>query len=359
MKTIEAPAGGAVEVTERPFLPVKVWALVGTTSTVLVASIWIRWLTSDEVIAAPKGPDEFNAAKELFIRGVEVASVVAALYMVWRLLLRPVLRERVLTFDGMLVVSCLLVWVYDPLMNYFNFSFNYNAYFFNRGAWVNFIPGWSAPNLNRMPQPLLFIGGAYIWYVVGCALLGCFVLRRLKTRFPTMGRGAMFATLALSIAVLEAGLEIVFLRTEIWTFPAAPRSITLFAGTRYQLPLVGPLLAGVFAAGMTYFRYYRDDRGRTICERGVDALGLSPVRRRAVSLMAVTGFVHLWIFVSFYVPWTMVALKSDTSPPDLPSYMRSGICGKGTDYACPDKLVPIPKRGSLHLVPDDPRLPRR
>jgi hypothetical protein len=50
-------------------------------------------------------------------------------------------------------------------------------------------------------------------------------------------------------------------------------------------------------------------------------------------------------------------LKADTFPP-MPSYLRAGICGEGTDYACPGKeFVPVPSRTSLHLAPDDPRLP--
>jgi hypothetical protein len=40
----------------------------------------------------------------------------------------------------------------------------------------------------------------------------------------------------------------------------------------------------------------------------------------------------------------------------MPSYLREGICGNGTDYACPGADVPIPSRTSYHLRPDDPHL---
>lgn len=46
--------------------------------------------------------------------------------------------------------------------------------------------------------------------------------------------------------------------------------------------------------------------------------------------------------------------------PAYPSYMRTQVCGEGTDYACPSReWVPIPHRGgNLALRPDDPRLPQ-
>jgi len=39
--------------------------------------------------------------------------------------------------------------------------------------------------------------------------------------------------------------------------------------------------------------------------------------------------------------------------------MRTSLCGKGTDYACPSiQHVPIPREGgTLFIGPDDPRLP--
>jgi hypothetical protein len=51
-----------------------------------------------------------------------------------------------------------------------------------------------------------------------------------------------------------------------------------------------------------------------------------------------------------------MAIQADSFAP-APSYVRNGICGEGTAYACPNRYVPMPSRASLHIGPDDQRLP--
>jgi hypothetical protein len=68
--------------------------------------------------------------------------------------------------------------------------------------------------------------------------------------------------------------------------------------------------------------------------------------------------MHCWYLVGYFMPYNILVVKADTFP-KLPSYMRAGICGAGTDYACPSEYVPVPSKTSLHIGPDDPRLPQR
>ncbi|HTC81689.1 MAG TPA: spirocyclase AveC family protein, partial [Acidimicrobiia bacterium] len=103
-------------------------------------------------------------------------------------------------------------------------------------------------------------------------------------------------------------------------------------------------------------RWFRDDRGLSVAERGAERLRLSGPPRTALRFLAVTGFIHVWFIVGYFVPYNFFALKADTFPP-MPSFLRAGICGQGTDYACPSGAVPIPHGRSLHVAPDDPRLP--
>jgi hypothetical protein len=104
-------------------------------------------------------------------------------------------------------------------------------------------------------------------------------------------------------------------------------------------------------------RYLRDDKGRSFAERGVDELRLTKRKRKLVQFLAITGFVHGYSLFGYFLPFQVMALKADTFPA-MPSYLRAGICGEGTDYACPGKeFVPVPSRTSIPLAPDDPRLP--
>ena len=121
------------------------------------------------------------------------------------------------------------------------------------------------------------------------------------------------------------------------------------------------MLAAVFVANWTLYligglRYFRDDQRRSFAERGVSRMPIGSRAKRALSLLAVIGAVHS-AMLTYYVVYLPFTLRAGTAPA-LPSYFRAGICGEGTDYACPSRdHVPIPSRSSLHIAPDDPRLP--
>jgi hypothetical protein len=65
--------------------------------------------------------------------------------------------------------------------------------------------------------------------------------------------------------------------------------------------------------------------------------------------------MQVFAFVGFYGQYQWFALKADSFA-KYPSYQLLEICGKGTPYACPTREVPMAKRGSVAISPDDPRL---
>ena len=94
--------------------------------------------------------------------------MAVAVFFVWRFVIQPWRRDRTLGLDGMLILSAFLLWFWDPAaVNYLNNTFAYNSHFVNLGSWANFIPGWHAPNQNLLPEPLLLVGGGYIWWAFG------------------------------------------------------------------------------------------------------------------------------------------------------------------------------------------------
>lgn len=341
----------------RPSAQVKLWAPLGVLCLVVIAQGWIRWLLSDDASPVPIGPDRLAGWRYGLMRTVEFGVLAVALVLVWTVVLRPLLRERQLSFDGRLMIGMWLLWFWDPVVNYFNFSFAYNHQLVNLGNWVRFIPGWEAPNQQYMPEPLLFVGGSYVVLTFGGSLLGCAVLRLLHGRYPRLGRLGLYSALGAFIVVVDFFLEaMLFIRTGIFAYPGAPHSLTLWAGDQYQFPLYQPIGLAVFVLIMSAVRWERDDHGRSFAERGVDELQIPRRACSIVSFLALCGFMHVTFLVTYYVPYNWFALKADTFPA-LPSYMRAGICGKGTDYACPSEFVPIPSQTSLHIRPDDPDLP--
>jgi hypothetical protein len=332
------------------------WAAAGAISVSVVLFGWLAWIASPDFKSSPKGTDPISDTKLLALHLFEGAVFAVGLLMVGRYLVRPLLRERTFTFDGMLMVAALLMFFYDPLDNYFNYTFSYNAHFFNFASWTRYIPGWEAPNQQYFPEPFLVMGGFYAIFMFGSAVFGCWVLRRLRAHYPAAGTVRLFAALFGVVAVLDLVVENVFMRTQFAAYPGTVHNLSLFAGKYYQFPLYEPVIIGGFAVGLTALRYFRDDRGRSVAERGLDQLRIPQRGRTAVRFLAITGFAHVWFILAYFVPYNFFALKADTFPP-MPSFLRAGICGQGTDYACPSEHVPIPRRGSLHVGPDDPGLP--
>jgi hypothetical protein len=258
----------------------------------------------------------------------------------------------------MMIVAFMTMWWYDPSeVNYLNFTVSYNAHFLNLGSWVSYIPGWGTPNASRYPEPLLLIGLGYIWWMWASVLIGCGILRALKRRWPNLSNLSSFTILGLLIIPIDFVFEVfVFCIPQLWGYPNSIGKFTFFAGEYYQFPMYEPILVAVLTIGCVIPRWFKDDEGRSFVERGVEELRIPPRAKKAVSTLAITGFLHAVIIVAYIVPWSFLSVKADTFAP-VPSYLRAGgICGEGTDYACPDKSVPIPHPGSLKIAPDDPRL---
>src|SRR5438445_4202697 len=220
--------------TAPPSAPAGPWAVAGALGVVLAASAWVRWLLSDDFSPSPKGPDHIPGWELASIRGMEVVSVLVAAVFVWRLLVRPALRERKLTFDGMLIIAAVTMWFYDPLVNYMNFTFSYNRYFWNFASWTRYIPGWTSPNQHLAPEPLAFIGGGYVWWVCATAFIGCAILRKVRERYPRMSVLRSLAVLYAAIVLLELATEVISIRAGAWSCPGSIRLLRPSAARRYQ-----------------------------------------------------------------------------------------------------------------------------
>src|SRR5439155_1179924 len=109
------------------------------------------------------------------------------------------------------------------------------------------------------------------------------------------------------------------------------------------------LVVGVFCSVIGMLRYYRDDRGRSRIERGIDDLRLRPRRRSIVSALAFVGLANV-MFALLNVGYNWVGLYVDKTP-DYPSYLVNGLCGPGSGYECPAPGVPV-------FLPDSPRAAR-
>jgi hypothetical protein len=141
----------------------------------------------------------------------------------------------------------------------------------------------------------------------------------------------------------------------------------VFAGTYHQWPIYEGLMWGGVQAAMCCLRYFTDDRGRTIVERGLDNVRGGFARQQFTRFLAIFAAISGCFFFFYNVPAQWIAMHSDPWPADhlKRSYFNGGICGDGTDVPCPDPVLPIPTKRSGFInvdgelvLPDGAELPR-
>ena len=67
----------------------------------------------------------------------------------------------------------------------------------------------------------------------------------------------------------------------------------------------------------------------SIAERGEETLRISGRARTGLRFLAVTGLVHTWYIVGYFVPYSFFALKADTFPAMLDDALSSLSPGGG------------------------------
>ena len=128
--------------TQSPIKPIRIWACIGGAILAFQLYVWISWIAGPNFERVPTGqsdPPMYMKAILMTWTGVIVVGLPVSLYY---FIVRPWRRERRITLDGMLLVACGLFFFQDPLLNYISTWSTYNTWMFNRGSWVQNIPGW-------------------------------------------------------------------------------------------------------------------------------------------------------------------------------------------------------------------------
>ena len=274
--TFTEPLGGAAALgaeVQPKVKPVQIWAFVGGAILVLQLYVWIRWITGPYFERVPAGPSDPPLFMKVPLMANAIVLWVGLPFALWWFIVRPWLRERRITLDGMLLVALGLMFFQDPLLNYFNTWCTYNTWLFNRGSWSSHIPGWVSPEEpgRQVAEPLLTNAPGYAYGVLLITIVGCWVMRKVKARWPNISNlrliGVTYAFTFVLDFVMEACL---LLPTGLFTYPGAIQSVSFNAGHYYQWPVYEGLMWGGVQAGLCCLRYFTDDRGRTVVERGLD-----------------------------------------------------------------------------------------
>src|SRR5260221_178013 len=99
---------------------------------------------------------------------------------------------------------------------------------------------------------------------------------RVRARRPELSTAGLVLRAFAVMCALDFVMESVWLTTGSYTYGGAHRSLSLWAGRYYQFPVYEILLWGITWTGLACVRFFRDDRGQTVAERGVDGMSIGP-----------------------------------------------------------------------------------
>ena len=326
-------------------VPVVWWAWLGVAALLFFVYVMGRWLTLHAAPVDP-GPDPLPDAVRYWGYFSQFMGIVGGLVFGWFTVVRTWRREGRMTTVGMLYLCWLTLFFQDPMMNYTSATLFYNSHLVNLGSWtLGSTPGWTSPNGNQLPEPLLQIIGGY-------TLIGyffCFpviaMLNKIRERRPMISKLRLAFIGILLLIVFDTLSEAALLRTGLYAYPGAIRAISLFPGETYQFPMSEGVFYGGFTIGSTLLLLlYRNDKGQTFVERGLENLRIGTVAKQWVKFLALFGFVHLSMFLVFTVPMQWFCTHSDPFPQGYPSYMKNGLCVYGPNRdQCPGPGVMMPR----------------
>jgi hypothetical protein len=336
-----------VEAPARKAKPVKYWAVVGAFFLALQAYVYGAWILSGDATATPHGPNEPPDWMLVAIRTQEVLAPLGLLVFAYFFLYRPWRRDRRIGLDGLMVLCALGVWWQDPLVNYTQTFATYNSFYLNLGSWTEQVPGWMSPNGSNFSEPLLWTGPAYVWGMLGGVIVANKFMAKVKGRWPQTGTLGIIVAGFGFFVFFDTLFELAFMRLGVYTYPGAHQSLSFFGGNFYQFPVYEALLWGATWTGFACVRFFRNDKGETVAERGIDEVRATPKQKTFIRFLALLG---IWssIFMAYNVSWAWIALNQSAWPADITqrSYFTDMICGPGTKYACPGPKIPIPRPGS-------------
>lgn len=332
-------------------IPVLWWASIGGVILILQIVVWTRWLLH----AVPTQPGDTPQPQWMTIVQLVTQIVMPLLLVVtcYLYLIKPKIKTGKFSREGLLWISWLLLYFWDPFLNFFQNFAVYNANMVNLGSWTSGVfPGWSAPNSNFMAEPLLMLPAVYAAVLLPACLKSCALMERLRQR--GLSAPANVAVMWVFMTVVSFILEgLIFMPLGFYAIPGADPAWSINAGEYYQFPVYHAAFFGAWCAAATALCFFTDSNDHTVVERGVERLRVGDRAKtfaRFLALFAATVAFN----ALYFVPIQFFAIKSGPWPASIveKSYFRTGMCGPGNDFACPGPEVPIPRGDSRHVTPD-------
>ena len=242
---------------------------------------------------------------------------------------------RLLTFDVMFCLAALGT-VNGDVPNLLHPVLLYSSNWINLNAMCGHMPFVVNPDCGRAPDPIFAFGLMTLFAYLGMAIVAGRVVSRARSRRPGISNGRLLVGVLAGGIVLDLLIEAVLvIPLRLWSWTPMPGSLSLGGGFHY--PWIEALAAGLFLGLVMAVRVFRDDRGRTIVQRGLEHH--TPSRRTAVTMLALYGAFQLGVWGVANLPvMTLGFYQRQWSP--LPSHVVNDLCDApgvhGTRYGpCP------------------------
>lgn len=326
----------------------------GAVALLFEAYILTKWAFGPQFQAVPSGPSVPPQWMKIVMNVFQPVNVLLGLGFFYWFVVRPWRRERRVTFEGLFCVASLTSAYLDAASNYFGPWFAYNSYFFNRGSWMGGIPGWSFSKPGEaIAYPLFVMPPMYLWTLLVVVILGCRIMQASRNRWPRLNNtqlaGICFVYAMIFIFILEG---VIFMHLGFWHYGGGHFSIS--GSKYYKYPLNEVILASCMFTFLTCLRFFRNDKGESFAERGIEELGASPRKKILLRFLALAAMSHFAIGVVYNVPQAFFAARSRAWPVDVQkrSYLTDRLCGAETTRACPGSAVPLVRNGTASVSPD-------
>jgi Spirocyclase AveC-like len=315
---------------------VVAWAVLGTACMCLMIYVFAAWIASPYFHHEQPGVTPIPTLVQIGADVQQISGVVLTLVIGAMVVWRPYRRDQRLSLDALFILGMIWVWWQDPLYSYFKSGFSYSTVTFNMGSWACKIPGWQSPNGCRLAQPLPWDFTFYVIGMAGGVIFAAWLLRRWRARNPQMSSVTLMLGTFAFFYLADLICEGTWVRLGLYHYGSGIPGIELFSGKWYQFPLFEPLAVSLMLSAMTAVRFFVNDRGETIVERGAADLPIGARGRTFVRFLAIVGMLNVCMLVLWAGTTNFFVAHGQAWPKSIQerSWLNPGICGPGTSYAC-------------------------